>query len=211
MRSNKPIGSVIVFLSGAVFLGSDQPVRAQLMSKWGHPVFTFGSTPYDSVNTGHGYYSGSPGFIPGYGYYPGAGPGTYPWMDGPGTPFDRRKLGLVVPSLPPAEAIPSLPLEEEPPAGAALIIVKIPAEAELWFDDQQTSAKGSYRRFVTPILAENRTLFYTLRVRWPIKGVELTRVEKVPVVAGGRITVNFLTVDGWTGMRQETLPPPRGK
>jgi uncharacterized protein (TIGR03000 family) len=100
-------------------------------------------------------------------------------------------------------------VEEEPPAGAALIIVKIPAEAELWFDDQPTSARGSYRRFVSPMLAEDRPLFYNLRVRWLIKGVELTRVEKISVVAGGKITVSFLTEDGWTGVRLETLPPPQ--
>jgi uncharacterized protein (TIGR03000 family) len=169
---------------------------AQLISKWGHPVFTFGSTPYDSINTGHGNYPGGPGFIPGYGYYPGPGPGRYPWMDGPDTPFDRRKLSL-----------PNSFLVEVPPeaaalaAGAALIIVRLPAEAELWFNKVPTTQTGSYRRFLSPPLPAGRTLLYTARARWRLQDVELQRVETVEVQPGAVSTVDLLTVDSWTGRR----------
>jgi uncharacterized protein (TIGR03000 family) len=122
-------------------------------------------------------------------------------MDGPGTPFDRRKIA------PPA--LPAPAAEHAPPPDAALIIVKLPAEAELWFDDSKTTQDGSYRRFVTPPLSAGKNLVYTLRVHWSIKDAELTRVEKVIVEPGKQFTVNFLTVDSWTGVRAETLPPPR--
>jgi uncharacterized protein (TIGR03000 family) len=149
-----------------------------------------------------GNYPGGPGHIPGYGYYPGNVPGqVYPWMDGPGTPFDRRKLSR-----------PLFPLaaeNEAAPPDAALIIVKLPAEAALWFDESKTTQEGSYRRFVTPPLPAGKDHVYTLRVRWSIKDVELTRTETVQVMAGGQFTVNFLTVDSWTGVRPETLPLPR--
>ncbi|HMF13523.1 MAG TPA: hypothetical protein VKE94_14490, partial [Gemmataceae bacterium] len=83
----------ITLLAAAVVVSASTPAQAQVLSKWGHPVITLGWTPYDSVNTGLGNYPGGPGHIPGYGYYPGNVPGQiYPWMDGPGTPFDRRKL-----------------------------------------------------------------------------------------------------------------------
>ena len=100
-----PICSVVLLSLGG-FLGC-AAAAAQLMSKWGHPVFTIGSTPYDSINTGQGNYPGGPGFIPGYGYYPGPGPDHYPWMDGPGTPFDRRQLEPVMP--PPVASVSPLP------------------------------------------------------------------------------------------------------
>ena len=93
MRKVGPPASAIALLSFVILLLATGPVRAQVMSKWGHPVFSFGWTPYDVIDQGMGHYPGSPGFIPGYGYYPGPGPGTYPRIDGPGTPFDRRVPG----------------------------------------------------------------------------------------------------------------------
>jgi uncharacterized protein (TIGR03000 family) len=161
------------------------------MSKWGHPAFTIGLTPYDSINTGHGNYPGGPGFIPGYGYYPGMGPEHYPWLDGPGTPFDRRKLAV---SIPPAAFV-----EDPPPPDVALIVVKLPAEAELWFNGAATSQSGSYRRFVTPALSGPGPFKYTLRVRWRLGTVELSRVEEIHIQPGATATVNLLTTEGWTG------------
>lgn len=210
MRINRTIGNTIALFSLVVVLASaKQPAAAQVLSKWGHPVISLGLAPYDTVDPGQAHYPGSPGFKPGYGYYPGPGPGTYPWMDGPGTPFDRRKMLPPLLHAPLPGDGPTLTNEEEPlPPGVALIIVKLPAEAELWFDEIKTSQGGSYRRFITPPLASGHKLSYTLLVRWQIRGVELTRVEKVEVVPGGRFTVDFLTAQSWTGRRIETLSAP---
>jgi uncharacterized protein (TIGR03000 family) len=200
----------LVLPSLASLCGVTEPAAAQWLSKWGHPVITLGSTPYDSTNTGHGNYPGGPGFIPGYGYYPGPEPSHYPWMDGPGTPFDRRKLDTTFHSTIPIEGNLGITAEEEPPpVGTALIIVKVPAEAELWFDGTATAQTGSYRRFVTPPLLVSRDWSYTLKARWRLKDVELIRVEEVRVRPDGRFIVNFLTTDSWTGRRLETLPSPK--
>jgi uncharacterized protein (TIGR03000 family) len=99
--------------------------------------------------------------------------------------------------------------EEQPPSDAAFLIVKLPAEAELWINDAKTSQEGSYRRFQTPTLPAERELTYTLKVYWRIKDAQLTRSEKVQVHPGGKASVNFLNADNWTGQRIETLPPPR--
>jgi uncharacterized protein (TIGR03000 family) len=187
----------------AVLVGFAEPAMAQLMSKWGHPAFTIGATPYDSINQGHGNYPGSPGFIPGYGYY--HGPGQYPWFDGPETPFDRRQFS--VPSSSPANS-------RGPEDGMGRVVVKLPTEAELWFDDFKTVQGGTYREFVAPLSTESD---YTLSVRWQTQGAELTRAERVHLRPGQTITVNFLTVDGWSGRRlggpagpgAEQLWPPR--
>jgi uncharacterized protein (TIGR03000 family) len=108
-----------------------------------------------------------------------------------------------------APPVLTLPVDETPPPGAALVIVKLPEEAELWFDETKTSQDGSYRRFVTPPLERGHRLFYTLRVRWHIQDADLTRVEKVEVESDKRVIVNFLTVDSWTGVRAELLHQPR--
>jgi uncharacterized protein (TIGR03000 family) len=164
---------------------------AQLMSIWGHPAFTIGGTPYDSVNQGHGEYPGSPGFIPGYGYY--QGPGQYPWLDGPAVPFDRRQIRA--------------PSANSPTSATARVIVKLPADADLWFDDFKTTQRGTYREFVASIPSESG---YTLSVRWQTQGAELTRSERVRLRPGQTLTVNFLTVEGWSGRRvtSQTMPPP---
>jgi uncharacterized protein (TIGR03000 family) len=195
----KPLVRLVAALSAAWTLGGAGPASAQLMSKWGHPVFTVGLTPYDTTDQGHGEYPGNAGFLPGYGYYPGPEPSRYPWLDGPGMPFDRRKLRVPEGAwLPPGTLAASR--EGSPAAGSALIIVNIPEEAELWFDDRPTSQSGSTRRFTTPPLPDGRSS-YTLRVRWRMEDVELRRMEDVEVRPGSAVTVNFLTTDSWTGWR----------
>jgi uncharacterized protein (TIGR03000 family) len=187
----------------AILAGFTEPAMAQLMSKWGHPAFTVGATPYDSINQGHANYPGSPGFIPGYGSY--QAPVQYPWMDGPTMPFDRRQIST--PSGPVANSHSSA-------SGLARVVVKLPAEAELWFDDFKTTQRGTYREFIAPI---NSSSDYTLSVRWQTRGAELTRSERVHLLPGQSLTANFLTVDGWSGRRlsasagpgPEQLWPPR--
>jgi uncharacterized protein (TIGR03000 family) len=180
-------------------------VPAQLMSKWGHPVFTVGATPYDSINQGHGNYPGGPGFIPGYGYYR---PGAYPWLDGPADSFDRRAMMAPI-SRAGCGSLSSF-LEGTIPANAALVIVKIPQEAELWLNDAKTLQAGSNRQFVTPPLTEDVEFSFTVRARWRIKNAELSRTEIIRLRPGAVVTVNFLTVDGWTGRLLETESAPGG-
>src|SRR5262245_41032755 len=116
MRASSTVS--LPLLAAAVLVGFATPAMAKVMSVWGHPAFTIGGTPYDSVNQGHGEYPGSPGFIPGYGYY--HGPGQYPWFDGPAMPCDRRQIHA--------------PSANSPASASARIIVKLPADAELLFD-----------------------------------------------------------------------------
>jgi uncharacterized protein (TIGR03000 family) len=182
-----------------VLAGVADPAAAQCLSKWGHPVFSIGWTPYDSINAGHGNIPGGPGFIPGYGYFPASGELRYPWMDGPGTPFDRRKLAVV------PEHEQHTPSVEPIPADAALLILKVPAEAEVWINQVRTLQAGSYRRFIAPPLPAGRPLVYTVEAHWRIQDADLTRIEEVTVPPGGRVTLNFLTPEGWSGRK---LSPP---
>jgi uncharacterized protein (TIGR03000 family) len=202
MHTRNQLGGKIALLALLAMLWWQSPAEAQILGSWCRGVIIFAWTPYDWDETGLGNYFGRPPHNAGYGYYPGSIPGPHPpWMDGPGTPFDSRRT---------ESPFPQAPVEDKVfPPDAALVIVKLPAEAELLFDETRTAQDGSYRRFVTPPLETGRQQVYTLRVRWHIKDADLTRVEKVQVEPGKSVTVNFLTVDSWTGVRAETLPPPR--
>jgi len=196
------IGGKFALLAVVAALSASSSVQAQFLSRWGNPVISFGWTPYDWDETGLGHYYGRPPFVPRHGYYLECGPAQYsPWIEWPGMPINGRKIMPL--------HVPPSANDEVPPPDAALVIVKLPAEAELWFDKTKSTQEGSYRRFVTPPLKTDRPLVYTLRVQWHIKDAELTRVEKVHVEPGKTIIVNFLTVDSWTGVHAETLSVPR--
>jgi len=201
MQVKSHASGTLIVLTVVAMLSTHASVEAQVLSKWGHPVITLGWSPYDWDETGLGHYDGWPWRVPSYADYRGnVSEKRYPRMAGHGTP--RGRLGMAPSLLAPVD-------QELAPPDAALVIVKLPAEAELWFDDTKTTQDGSYRRFVTPPLEAGRPLTYTLRVRWQVKDAELTRVERVEVEHGKRVTVNFLTVDSWTGVRAETLKMPR--
>lgn len=168
--------------------------HAQLMSAWGHPVVTFGWTPYDAVSTGHGNYPGSNGFIPGYGYYPGNMPGHYPWYD---VPPEHRAAGPV-----PAA-------EEAVPPGAAVLRVRVPADAEVLVEGRRTVQRGAVRTFVSPPLAEGHHFFYDLLALWVEDGREVARRRKVAVFPGDRLTVDFLGAAPAPAEEPAALGPPR--
>jgi uncharacterized protein (TIGR03000 family) len=174
-----------LLITFALFL-RPAPALAQAMSKWGHPVFAIGWTPYDAVSTGHGNYPGSNGFIPGYGYYPGDFPSHYPWYDGPA---DHGLPGPYAHAH--AHAAPAV--AEAVPPGAAVLRVRVPADAEVWVADHQTAQQGSFRVFLTPPLQEGRNLSYDLRARWIENGKQVEYTRNVPVFPGDRLTIDFLT------------------
>jgi uncharacterized protein (TIGR03000 family) len=194
-RYNQAICPVLLLASVALF-SIHSSAQAQILSRWGNPVVTFGWSPYDWDETGLGHYYGRPRYSPVPGYHVGnfARPPFHAMTEQNGIPGRLESLQLT----------PAVP-----PEAAALVIVRLPAEAELWFDETKTTQSGSYRRFVTPPLQTGRLLTYTLRAHWHIQDADLTRTEKVRVEPNKSTTVNLLTVDGWSGVRPETLPQPR--
>jgi uncharacterized protein (TIGR03000 family) len=173
------------------------PARAQWMSAWGHPVVTFGWTPYDAVSTGHGYYPGSNGYIPGYGYYPGPGPDHYPWYDGPD---DRHPAAGPGPAAVAGDAVAPT---------AAVLRVRIAADADLLVNGWRTAQRGAQRVFVSPPLAEGHQLTYDLLALWTADGHPRAWRKKVEVFPGDRLTLDFR--DGAPAAAEEATPlgPPR--
>ncbi len=191
--------------------GAPSPARAELMSRWGHPVFTIGMTPYYTTDQGHGEYPGSAGFLPGYGYYPGSESGHYPWLTGPGDMgyFRPHHAPPGPPAGMPVGPVPSAVEEESVPPDVAAVVVKVPAEAEVFINGVKTTQGGSYRRFVTPPLAaDGKDSFFRIQARWVLKDALLMREERLEVRPGQRSTVNFLTAEGWKGWRYALPGPP---
>src|ERR1700723_1792902 len=51
-------------------------------------------------------------------------------------------------------------------AGLAYVDLRVPATAEIWFDDNKTAQTGSLRHYVTPSLESGRSFTYDIRARW---------------------------------------------
>ena len=79
---------------------------------------------------------------------------------------------------------------------AVLIAVRLPADAELWFDGQKTTQTGPVRRFETPPLKPGQEYGYEIRARWMEDGHEVNQTRKVTVHAGDRLGLNFQSASG---------------
>jgi uncharacterized protein (TIGR03000 family) len=54
----------------------------------------------------------------------------------------------------------------EPQADEAHLMVHVPADAELWFDDHATRQRGADREFHSPPLTPGKSYHYDVRARW---------------------------------------------
>jgi uncharacterized protein (TIGR03000 family) len=97
--------------------------------------------------------------------------------------------------LTPSSARMSGEEQEEPPQEFARVSirVRVPANAELWFEDSKTSQTGGERDFLSPPLETGRTFTYRVRARWTdADGAMIDRTMKVVVRAGRRSALDFV-------------------
>jgi len=99
---------------------------------------------------------------------------------------------------------PPPPPETNP---TALITVKLPADAELWFEGTRTAAKGPVRDFESPPLAPGRRYAYEIRARWMEDGQPVNQTQEVTISPGDRVTVKFPVPPP----PHPTLSPPGGE
>jgi uncharacterized protein (TIGR03000 family) len=81
----------------------------------------------------------------------------------------------------------------------ALVTVKVPADARLWFDGHPTTSTGAVRQFSSPALTPGRRYAYEVRARWKEHGREVTQTRQVVVTAGADVRVDFPLPPGTTG------------
>jgi uncharacterized protein (TIGR03000 family) len=167
-----------------------------------------------------GYYRGYPGSY-GIGWYPGYSHYRYPgfygsywprayynygWYGYPGyygayPAFNRGFTANVYTDSAPSLGYrssyysPDASVAGSEERDRAHLDVRVPANAQVWVEGQQTRQTGPEREFVSPPLDPNRSYTYDLRARWEENGRMVDRTRQVPVRAGERRTVDFLGPD----------------
>jgi uncharacterized protein (TIGR03000 family) len=143
-----------------------------------------------------GYYGGGR-YREYYNYGRGYGLANFP-MPLPGDPYlfpFHTYYRRVHPVLPPPDALVAIS------DSTVVVEVRVPADAEVWFDGAKTQQTGPTRTFVSPPLTPGTDYSYTVRVRWNDAGRAKEEAREVEVHAGDRIRVEF--------PEPEALPKPR--
>jgi len=102
-----------------------------------------------------------------------------------------------------SDSVVQVPSESRPsyyadPSAANVTVFVPDANAEVWFDNAQTSQRGMERIYQTPGLQSAGT--YTIRARWMSGNRPIDQTRQVRVQPGQSVTVDF---------RSENLPVPR--
>jgi uncharacterized protein (TIGR03000 family) len=131
---------------------------------------------------GVGWWGGYPGYYDALPYYGGyGGYGAYAGYGG--APYSD-----VMPPYNPTVSPP--PIQAN--ANTAQMDVFVPDEnAQVWFDGNLTSSKGSTRYFDSPPLQAGSKYQYVLRAAWTQNGQPMTAETVVSVTAGSQVVVDF--------------------
>ncbi len=100
----------------------------------------------------------------------------------PNYPIQSPNYTVRYPISPPLAAITD---------NTAQVEVRLPADAELWFEGQKTAQTGSTRTFHSPDLEPNQDYVYNVHARWQADGKPVDETRKVTVHAGDRVVVNL--------------------
>lgn len=88
-----------------------------------------------------------------------------------------------------------------------VIMILVPADAQLWFGSTATSVMGSSRAFQLPPLESGRDYTYTIRAKWMENGRERDQTKEVTFRGGQSITVDMRTAPMTTGTVTAPIPP----
>jgi len=88
-------------------------------------------------------------------------------------------------------AEPIAPPKKAAAAAPARLIVQLPADAQLFLDDQPTNARAAERTFVTPNLEPGYLYTYTVRAEITRDGQKHIETKKVDVTAGRVSQLSF--------------------
>jgi uncharacterized protein (TIGR03000 family) len=78
-------------------------------------------------------------------------------------------------------------------SNSATMNVRVPADAEIWFEGSKTGQIGPTRTFVSPPLEPGRGFTYEVRARWTQNGKDVDQTRQVHVHAGDNVDVKFDT------------------
>ncbi len=110
---------------------------------------------------------------------------------------DRTQQWLLVRIQEQDMKAPAAPADngEPPPVekGSAKLTVRVPADADVFFDGSPTTQTGTQRVFVTPALEAGSNYTYSIRARWTENGQPVQQTRTIPVKAGANLVVDFLS------------------
>ncbi len=101
----------------------------------------------------------------------------------PNYPIQSPNYSVRYPVSPPLSAITD---------NTAQVEVRLPADAELWFEGQKTAQTGSDRTFRSPDLEPGQDYVYNVHARWLADGKPVDETRKVTVHAGDHVVVNLV-------------------
>jgi uncharacterized protein (TIGR03000 family) len=79
----------------------------------------------------------------------------------------------------------------KPSGTPARLTVRVPADAEVFINDQPTTTTGVARTYLSQPLLPNLTYTYTVQARWQEDGHFVTQTRDVTLSAGAQITTSF--------------------
>ncbi len=135
---------------------------------------------------GYGW-DGGRGNYGGYGYSPGYY--GYRYYDMPD--YYSSQPSYATPSYYYTPATTGEEQEASDAANRALVQVRVPDNAEVFFEGEKTNQPGSPRRFISPPLQPGKTFTYDIRARWTDNsGKPVEKTQQVKVQAGRRSMVD---------------------
>jgi uncharacterized protein (TIGR03000 family) len=135
-----------------------------------------------------------PGLSPGYNSQllglasPSYAPSYSPYLGMGSSSLDLRARADLLARLPGGPHLPSSD-------NKAYIWLSVPADAQVWFDDDKTKQTGEFRHFYTVPLTPGKPHVYVLRIRWMKDGKPVERTRRITVHARDRIHLDFLEQD----------------
>jgi uncharacterized protein (TIGR03000 family) len=148
--------------------------------------FRFGTLNSSSGPTSYGTNPGS--YAGGLQPYSGIGTALKPL---PGTFFSSAMAGqTLAPLLGEAGALPSGNSKARPD-NRARIWLRVPANAEVWFEGVKTRQSGTERYFYSPPLTPGLTYAYEVEARWKEEGKVVKRQRQIVVHAGDTVRIDF--------------------
>ncbi len=97
-------------------------------------------------------------------------------------------LAIVIASVPTPTAFLHAQRQD---TASATVIVQVPADAKLYFDDQPTQETGTLRTFLTPKLQAGKKFTYALKAEVVRQGQVLSQTQTLTVRAGQTTRVDF--------------------
>jgi len=159
---------------------------------YGYPSYGYGDSGYAPSYGYNNYYSLG---VPAYSTYP-SDQQPYGTVVQPGMADYSSAYGLDNGALASAQATQN--------QNACLIELRVPANAQVWFNGQATRQTGSQREFVSPPLQPGQEYTYTIRARWMQNGQPVDQTRALQVAATERHTVNFMAA---SNQRGANVPP----